>query len=82
MDDRTFRDLNSKIDLNQLRYVVAAADCGSFSKAAEALNVRQSIPGTQRALSRNHLDLMETSRAHRRDHAGFAIPHALLYGSG
>ena len=34
--------MNSRIDLSQLRYVVAAADYGSFRKAAEALNVRQS----------------------------------------
>lgn len=34
--------LNSRIVLNQLRYVVTAAEYGSFRRAAEILNIRQS----------------------------------------
>jgi DNA-binding transcriptional LysR family regulator len=34
--------LNSRIVLNQLRYIVTAAEYGSFRRAAEILNIRQS----------------------------------------
>ena len=34
--------INSRIVLNQLRYVVTAAEYGSFRRAAEILNVQQS----------------------------------------
>jgi DNA-binding transcriptional LysR family regulator len=37
-----YKKLDAKIDLKQLRYAVAAADHGSFRRAAEALNVEQS----------------------------------------
>ena len=33
-----YKKLDAKIDLKQLRYAVAAADHGSFRRAAEALN--------------------------------------------
>lgn len=35
-------NISSKIELKQLKYAVAAAEYGSFRKAAEVLNVRQS----------------------------------------
>jgi len=48
LDDRRNKDarlpfrLSSKIDLQQMRYAVAAAEHGSFRRAAEALHLRQS----------------------------------------
>ena len=36
------RSLGAQIELRHLRYAVAAADCGSFRRAAEALGVKQS----------------------------------------
>jgi DNA-binding transcriptional LysR family regulator len=39
---QSFRDWTARIELRQLRYLVAAADHGSFRKAAEILNVQQS----------------------------------------
>ena len=42
MVDGQFQNLHRKIDLEQLRYIVAAADYGSFRRAAEILNVQQS----------------------------------------
>ena len=48
LDDLRFNDarlpfrLSSTIDLQQMRYAVAAAEHGSFRRAAEALHLRQS----------------------------------------
>lgn len=42
MSDVNSRNGSFRIELAQLRYAVAAADYGSFRRAAEILNVRQS----------------------------------------
>jgi Bacterial regulatory helix-turn-helix protein, lysR family len=42
MRNETFHRTNPRIAINQLRYTVTAAEYGSFRKAAEILNVKQS----------------------------------------
>ena len=39
----SLRAQTRRIDLNQLRSAIAAADCGSFRQAAELLSVRHSV---------------------------------------
>jgi DNA-binding transcriptional LysR family regulator len=55
MSASAFRQLDSKIELKHLRYAAAAADHGSFRKAAEALNIQQST------LSRSILELEQAT---------------------
>jgi len=66
MSVRNPKRLNGKIDLKHLRYAVAAADLGSFHKAAEILNVQQStlsrrILQLEHATSRNLSEWQEPS---------------------
>jgi len=61
--------LTARIDIEHLRYAVAAADFGSFHKAAEALNVQQST------LSRRIMDIEHatSSRLFKRSPGGVVI---------
>ncbi len=69
MNTRHHRRLNARIDLKHLRYAVAAADHGSFRKAAEALNIEQST------LSRRIVELEHatSTRLFRRSSGGAAV---------
>jgi DNA-binding transcriptional LysR family regulator len=51
MTDKVFKKRNARIEIKQLRCAVTAADCGSFRRASELLNIDQS------SLSRSICDL-------------------------
>lgn len=69
MTGRNEQRLAARIDIEHLRYVVVAADYGSFHKAAEALNIQQST------LSRRIQDIEQAvgSRLFSRSPAGVVI---------
>lgn len=65
-------DLNATVELRHLRYVVAAAEHGSFRRAARALNIQES------AISRRIRDLEDDIGASLfvRHHGGVFLTHA------
>ena len=65
MRNETFHRTNPRIAINQLRYTVTAAEYGSFRKAAEILNVKQSTLSRSIRLLEHETSVMIFNRSRK-----------------